>query len=98
MIMSNELVNMKRVMRRLELCDRNDVTTLKGKVACSISASDEILLTEMLFSGQLHDLKPDIIAALLSCLVFTDGASKDKGEGANQISKHESLGQPFLAL
>ena len=82
MIMSNELVNMKRVMRRLELCDRNDVTTLKGKVACSISASDEIRLTEMLFSGQLHDLKPDIIAALLSCLVFTDGG-KGNGEGAN---------------
>ena len=98
MIMSAELVNMKRVMRRLELCDRNDVTTLKGKVACSISASDELIVTEMLFSGQLHDLKPDIIAALLSCLVFTDGGSKSSGEGPNQISKHQELGQPFMAL
>jgi ATP-dependent RNA helicase DOB1 len=51
MIMSGELVNMKRVMRRLDMCDRNDVINLKGKVACQISASDEILITELLFSG-----------------------------------------------
>lgn len=83
MIMSGELVNMKRVMRRLDLCDRNDVINLKGKVACQISASDEILLTELLFSGQLSDLEPEVIAALLSCLIFTDGGSKGSGEGAN---------------
>jgi ATP-dependent RNA helicase DOB1 len=51
MIMKNELVNMKRVMRRLDMCDKNDVPSLKGKVACSISASDELLVTELLFSG-----------------------------------------------
>ena len=40
MIMSTELVSMKRVMRRLDLCDKNDVPTLKGKVAAHISTSD----------------------------------------------------------
>jgi superfamily II RNA helicase len=34
MIMKTDLVNMKRVMRRLDLCEKNDVPTLKGKVAC----------------------------------------------------------------
>lgn len=97
MIMSVDLVNMKRVMRRLDLCDKNDVISLKGKVACSISASDEILITEMMFSGMLSDLEPEIIAALLSCLIFTDGSSKSS-EGPHQVSKHEKLGQPFLAL
>jgi ATP-dependent RNA helicase DOB1 len=53
MIMRADLVNMKRVMRRLDLADKNDVPTLKGKVACSISASDEILITELIFSGEL---------------------------------------------
>ena len=48
MIMRTDLINMKRVMRRLEMADKNDVPTLKGKVACSISATDEILITEML--------------------------------------------------
>ncbi len=42
---------MKRVMRRLDMCDKNDVTSLKGKVACRISAADELLATELLFSG-----------------------------------------------
>jgi len=51
MIMKQDLVNMKRVMRRLELCDKNDVPTLKGKVACRISAADELVATELLFSG-----------------------------------------------
>jgi ATP-dependent RNA helicase DOB1 len=37
----------------------------------------------LLFSGQLSDLDPEIIAAVLSCLIFTDGGSKNKGEGAN---------------
>ena len=96
MIMATELVSMKRVMRRLEMADRNDVPTLKGKVACSVSACDEILITEMLFSGLFTDMEPPIIAALLSCLIFTD--TKDSGEGENKISKHPKLGQPFSDL
>ena len=81
MIMSNELVSMKRVMRRLDLADKNDVPTLKGKVACAISASDEILITEMLFSGLFQDLDPHQTAAVLSCLIYTD--TKGNQEGAN---------------
>lgn len=91
MIMSGDLVNMKRVMRRLDMCDKNDVINLKGKVAAQISASDEILITEMIFSGMLSDMEPEVIAALLSCLIFTDGSNKGS-EGSNQISKHEKLG------
>jgi ATP-dependent RNA helicase DOB1 len=49
MIMKQDLVNMRRVMRRLELCDKNDVPSLKGKVACRISAADELIATELLF-------------------------------------------------
>jgi len=74
MIMSHDLVSMKRVMRRLEMCDKNDVPTLKCKVAAHVSTSDEILLTEMLFSGLFNDIdKPSHIAALMSCLVYTEG-------------------------
>jgi hypothetical protein len=45
MIMKGDLVNMKRVMRRLELCDKNEITSLKGKVAAHISAADELLVS-----------------------------------------------------
>ena len=90
--MSSDLVNMKRVMRRLDLSDRNDVPTLKGKVACSISAADELLTTEILFSGMLTNLDPNQSAALLSCLVYTDSKSE------NKIIKDEKLSQPFNQL
>lgn len=59
MIMSNELVNMKRVMRRLDMIDKNDVPHLKGKVAAGLSAADEILTTELIFSGFFQDLSPN---------------------------------------
>jgi len=92
MIMSTELVSMKRVMRRLDLCDKNDVPTLKGKVAAHISTSDEILLTEMLFSGLFNDMeKPAHIAAVLSCLVYTEGKA-GSSEQSQKILKHEKLG------
>ena len=98
MIMSSELVSMKRVMRRLDLCDRNDVPTLKGKVAAHISTSDEILLTEMLFSGLFNDMEhPAHISAVLSCLVYTEGKAGSQ-EGVQKIVKHEKLGQPFMLL
>ena len=48
---------MKRVMRRLDLLDRNDVPSIKGKVAASISAADELICTELLFSGFFKELK-----------------------------------------
>lgn len=59
MIMSKELINMKRVMRRLDMIDKNDVPHLKGKVAAGFSAADEILLTELIFSGFFQDLNPN---------------------------------------
>lgn len=83
-------------MRRLDLADKNDVPTLKGKVACSISASDEILITELLFSGVFQDLDPMQTASLCSCLIYTD--TKGNPEGVNKIVKHEKLGAPFIAL
>ena len=42
---------MKRVMRRLDFIDKNDVPQLKGKVAAGLSTADEILATELIFSG-----------------------------------------------
>ena len=59
MIMSNELVNMKRVMRRLDMVDKNDVPHLKGKVAAGLSAADDLLTTELIFTGFFQDMEPN---------------------------------------
>lgn len=92
MIMKTDLVNMKRVMRRLEMCDKNDVPSLKGKVASRISAADELVTTELLFSGIFQDIDCYQIASLCSCLVYTDAKSEGK------ITKDDKLAQPFLKL
>ncbi|KFD56069.1 hypothetical protein M513_03193 [Trichuris suis] len=69
-----ELQARKRVLRRLGFCTAQDVITLKGRVACEISAGDELLLTEMLFDGKFADLDPSSCAAVLSCIVFQEKA------------------------
>uniref|UniRef100_A0A9J2P7F8 Superkiller viralicidic activity 2-like 2 n=1 Tax=Ascaris lumbricoides TaxID=6252 RepID=A0A9J2P7F8_ASCLU len=74
----DELKCRKRVLRRLQYCDESDVITHKGRVACEISAADELLLTEMLFGGQFTTLLPEQMAALLSCFVFEEKANATK--------------------
>ena len=74
------------------MCDKNDVPSLKGKVACRISAADELVLTELLFSGVFQDIDAYQIAALCSCLVYTDAKSEFK------LTKDEKLAGPFLKL
>ena len=80
---------MKRVMRRLDMVDANDIPCLKGKVAATISAADEILSTELLFSGFFQELTPTQMTAVLSCLVFTDNKSEGKPP------KDDKLTEPF---
>eukprot|EP00479_Gromia_sphaerica_P005772 TRINITY_DN16864_c0_g1_i1.p1 TRINITY_DN16864_c0_g1~~TRINITY_DN16864_c0_g1_i1.p1 ORF type:complete len:122 (+),score=21.30 TRINITY_DN16864_c0_g1_i1:286-651(+) len=63
---------MKRVLRRLNFVNEDNVIQLKGRVACDISTADELLATELLFGGVFNDLDVKVIVALCSCLVFTE--------------------------
>lgn len=74
------------------MCDKNDVPSLKGKVACRISAADELVATELLFSGIFQDIDSYQLAALCSCLVYTDAKSEGK------LTKDEKLAGPFTKL
>uniref|UniRef100_A0A915LC82 Superkiller viralicidic activity 2-like 2 n=1 Tax=Romanomermis culicivorax TaxID=13658 RepID=A0A915LC82_ROMCU len=73
-----ELKCRKRVLRRLGYADHQDVITVKGRVACEISAADELLLTEMLFAGAFNGLSSQQCVALLSCFVFQEKAEFPK--------------------
>jgi len=87
----DRLGSMKRVLRRLEFMDKNSVLD-KGKVACEVSTSDELLATEMLFSGIFKEMKPAVIAAVLSCLIYTERKSDEK------ITKNEELAAAFMQM
>jgi ATP-dependent RNA helicase DOB1 len=69
MILGSELKAMKRVLRRLGFTNADDVVEIKGRVACEISAGDELMLTEMIFRGAFAELTPQQTVALLSCFV-----------------------------
>lgn len=71
-VMKGTLRNMKRVLRRLGMCTKENVITAKGRVACEISTCDELLATELMFSGAFNDLPVENLCALVSCLVATE--------------------------
>jgi len=79
-LMSEELKGMRRVLRRLGHVDEEGVIGNKGRVACEVSTSDELLVTELVFAGVFQQLSATQLAALLSCLVNEDhGSNAPKG-------------------
>ncbi len=108
-LMRDELKGMRRVLRRLGHVSDEGVISNKGRVACEVSTSDELLVTELVFSGVFQQLEPSKLAALLSCLVAEHtsgsggggkgGQGKDgkKAEPAAQI-KTPGMREPFEQL
>lgn len=73
MILKDDWKAMRRVLRRLGFTTEEHVE-LKGRVACEISTSDELLTTELMLSGVFKDLPVDVMVALLSCLVHQENS------------------------
>jgi ATP-dependent RNA helicase DOB1 len=44
MVLTDDLKSMKRVLRRLEFIDKTEIVQMKGRVACDLSACDEIIV------------------------------------------------------
>ncbi|XP_020693741.1 DExH-box ATP-dependent RNA helicase DExH9 isoform X2 [Dendrobium catenatum] len=68
----DELKARKRVLRRLGYITSEDVVMVKGQVACEISSADELILTELMFSGSFKDISIEEMVALLSCFVWQE--------------------------
>lgn len=48
MMLGDDLKRMKRVMRRLGLISKDEIVEMKGKVACEVSACDEIIVFQII--------------------------------------------------
>jgi len=68
----DELKCRKRVLRRLQFINEEEVVQLKARVACQISTGDELMLSELLFNRFFNDLTPELCAAVMSCFVFEE--------------------------
>jgi ATP-dependent RNA helicase DOB1 len=81
LLLKEELKAMKRTLRRLGYIHaEKDTIEVKGRVACEISAADELLITELLFQGFFGNKEPSLIAACLSTLVFDEKLKDEKKE------------------
>jgi ATP-dependent RNA helicase DOB1 len=71
----DELKSRKRVLRRLNFINDQEVVELKARVACEISSTGdghELLLSELLFDRFFNEMAPDMCAAVLSCFIFEE--------------------------
>lgn len=62
------------VLRALGYVDAGGTVMLKGRVACEITAADELVLTELVLDNSLAQLEPEEIVALLSAFVCPERA------------------------
>lgn len=67
-----ELKCRKRVLRRLQFINDEEVVQMKARVACHISTGDELMLSELLFNRFFNDMTPEQCAAVMSCFVFEE--------------------------
>lgn len=67
-----ELKCRKRVLRRLQFINDDEVVQMKARVACQISTGDELMLSELLFNRFFNDMTPELCAAVMSCFVFEE--------------------------
>jgi len=54
------------------------VISLKGRVACEMNTSDELIVTEWLLNNALKELAPEEIVAVMSVFVFQEKVDSDQ--------------------
>ena len=89
-MMRDQIRRMRKVLKRLGHTTNENVIDVKGRVACEVNTADELVVTELMFSGAFNDLSVEQVAAMLSCLVFQE---RRKEEGAPQLN--EALAGPY---
>lgn len=67
------------MLRRLGYATVEDVVEVKGRVAAEVSSADELVLTELIFSGAFQDLSVEQATALLSCFVWQEKVQQKGG-------------------
>ena len=80
LVLNEELINMQRVMRRLDFITKEEILTQKGQIICDISGADELLTAELLFNGFFKDLSLEEIGAAIYCCLSKENNSSKQDE------------------
>eukprot|EP00980_Cylindrotheca_fusiformis_P031501 scaffold26468_cov162-Cylindrotheca_fusiformis.AAC.3 len=95
MAMKDELKKMKRVLKKLGHVDGNGVIQTKGRTACEINTANELVVTELIFTGVFKSLEVEQCVALLSVMAF-DERNKDEDDPTKGLKSF--LLNPFHKL
>lgn len=82
----DELRSRSRVLIRLGHVDENLVVRRKGRAACEIDTSDELLVTELMFDGAFAKLDHHQLVALCACFVPVE-KSKQRPDRPEEVKK-----------
>lgn len=86
LVNQKDLDAMRNVLTRLNFINESGIVQLKGEVAATITAADEIVLTELLLDGTFSDLSEINTVALMSVFV-TEGSGNGEGKSKTRNSK-----------
>lgn len=75
--MKDDLRKMKRVLKKLGHVDSDGVIQTKGRTACEINTADELVVTELIFTGVFKSLTVEQSVALLSAMTFGEPLKDD---------------------
>jgi len=95
MAMKDDLKKMKRVLKKLGHVDANGVIQTKGRTACELNTADELVVTELIFTGVFKTLTVEQCVALLSSMTF-DERNKDEDDPTKGLKSF--LLNPFYKL
>ena len=88
LVLNEELINMQRVMRRLDFVTKDEILTQKGHIICDISGADELLTAELLFNGFFKDLSLEEIGAAIYCCLSKENQGKKEDESLSSKDKN----------
>jgi ATP-dependent RNA helicase DOB1 len=77
MAMKDDLKKMKRVLKKLGHVDGNGVIQTKGRTACEINTANELVVTELIFTGVFKSLTVEQSVALLSTMTYDERNKND---------------------
>ena len=95
MAMKDDLKKMKRVLKKLGHVDANGVIQTKGRTACELNTADELVVTELIFTGVFKSLTVEQCVALLSSMTY-DERNKDDDDPTKGLKSF--LLNPFYKL
>ena len=87
------------VLKILNYVEADETLTMKGRIACEMTTSNELIAAEIIFHNILEPLNPPEVAAILSCLVFQGkkGSNDTKLTTRMEVAR-EQIEEIFEAL